>query len=99
MTAVSSAAPGAIAAAARPALSTTARGRVEWAEYGAGPAVLALHGAMGGWDQSLLLARTIAAGGHRFIGLSRPGYLGTPLAAGRSPEEQADLYAAALDVL
>jgi pimeloyl-ACP methyl ester carboxylesterase len=83
----------------RPATVTTPTGPVEYAEYGAGPAVLALHGAMGGWDQSLLLARTLAAGGHRFVGLSRPGYLGTPLAAARSPEEQADLYAAVLDAL
>jgi pimeloyl-ACP methyl ester carboxylesterase len=82
-----------------PTLVATARGPVELAEYGEGPAVLALHGAMGGWDQSLLLPRTIADGGHRFVGLSRPGYLGTPLSAGRSPEEQADLYAAALDAL
>jgi pimeloyl-ACP methyl ester carboxylesterase len=82
-----------------PASVTTSRGPVEYAEYGAGPAVLALHGAMGGWDQSLLLARVLAAGGHRFVGLSRPGYLGTPLAAARSPEEQADLYAAVLDAL
>jgi pimeloyl-ACP methyl ester carboxylesterase len=83
----------------RPAFVTTPRGRVEYAEYGAGPAVLALHGAMGGWDQSLLLARTIAGAGHRYVGPSRPGYLGTPLAAGRTPEEQADLYAAVLDAL
>ncbi|HEY6001478.1 MAG TPA: alpha/beta hydrolase [Anaeromyxobacter sp.] len=83
----------------RPASVMTPRGRVEYAEHGAGPAVLALHGAMGGWDQSLLLARTIAGSGYRFIGLSRPGYLGTPLDAGRSPEEQADLYAAVLDAL
>ena len=89
----------AAAAPPRPALARTPMGPVEYAEYGEGPAVLALHGAMGGWDQSLLLARTLADGGHRFLGLSRPGYLGTPLAAGRSPEEQADLYAAVLDVL
>jgi pimeloyl-ACP methyl ester carboxylesterase len=83
----------------RPSLVSTATGPVEYAEYGAGPAVLALHGAMGGWDQSLLLARTVAGTGHRFIGISRPGYLGTPLAGRRSPEEQADLYAAVLDAL
>lgn len=83
----------------RPRFATTARGAVEYAEYGAGPAVLCLHGAMGGWDQSLLLARTIADGGHRFIGVSRPGYLGTPLPGARSPEDQADLYAAFLDAL
>jgi pimeloyl-ACP methyl ester carboxylesterase len=87
------------AAPPRPAFVTTPMGRVEYAEYGEGPAVLALHGAMGGWDQSLLLARTIAAGGHRFVGISRPGYLGTALAARRSPEQQADLHAAVLDAL
>lgn len=83
----------------RPASVVTPRGPVEYAEYGEGPAVLALHGAMGGWDQALLLARTLGAGGHRFIGLSRPGYLGTALDLARSPEEQADLYAATLDAL
>lgn len=91
--------PEAAAAPPRPVFVTTPRGPVEYAEYGEGPAVLALHGAMGGWDQSLLLARTVAGAGHRFVGLSRPGYLGTPLAAARSPEEQADLYAAVLDAL
>lgn len=34
-----------------------------------------------------------------FISPSRPGYLRTPLAAGASPAEQADLYAALLDAL
>ena len=42
-----------------PTIIKTRRGPVEYAEYGEGPAVLALHGAMGGYDQSLLLARTI----------------------------------------
>jgi hypothetical protein len=71
-------------AGVRPALVATPRGPVEYAEYGEGPAVLALHGAMGGWDQGLLLARTLAAGGHRFVGISRPGYLGNTWAP-RSP--------------
>ncbi|HEX9106417.1 MAG TPA: alpha/beta hydrolase [Longimicrobiales bacterium] len=75
------------------------RGRAEYASCGEGPAVLCLHGAMGGYDQSHLLARTIGEPGYRFISVSRPGYLGTPLASGRSPEEQADLYAALLDEL
>jgi pimeloyl-ACP methyl ester carboxylesterase len=77
----------------------TSRGPVEYVSIGAGPAVLALHGAMGGHDQSLLLARTIGEAGYRYVALSRPGYLGTPLAAGRSPEEQADLYAEVMDAL
>jgi pimeloyl-ACP methyl ester carboxylesterase len=77
----------------------TPRGAVEYVMTGDGPAVLALHGAMGGWDQSLLLARTIAEPGYTIVALSRPGYLGTALATGRAPEEQADLYAETLDAL
>lgn len=84
-----------------PAAATigTARGAVEYATSGEGPALLVLHGVMGGWDQSLLLARTVSFAGFRALAISRPGYLGTPLAAGRTPEEQADLYAATLDAL
>jgi pimeloyl-ACP methyl ester carboxylesterase len=70
---------------------------VELVDVGEGPAVLALHGAMGGWDQSLLLARALIAPGHRVLALSRPGYLGTPLAVGVTPEAQADAYAEVLD--
>jgi pimeloyl-ACP methyl ester carboxylesterase len=47
----------------------------------------------------MILARAVGPNGFRAIALSRPGYLGTPLAAGRSPDEQADLYAATLDAL
>ena len=77
----------------------TARGAVEYVSSGEGPAILALHGAMGGHDQAWFLARTIGEDGYRVIALSRPGYLGTPLAAGRTAEEQADLYAGVLDAL
>jgi pimeloyl-ACP methyl ester carboxylesterase len=77
----------------------TRNGTVEYAEYGDGPAVVALHGAMGGYDQSLLLARTIGDDGFRYIAVSRPGYLGTPLASGKTPEQQADLCAGLLDAL
>jgi pimeloyl-ACP methyl ester carboxylesterase len=82
-----------------PVTIRTARGDVEYAATGEGPTVLALHGVMGGWDQSLLLARTVGLTGFRALAVSRPGYLGTALAAGRSPEEQADLFAATLDAL
>jgi pimeloyl-ACP methyl ester carboxylesterase len=54
---------------------------------------------MGGYDQGLILARTIGAPGYRVVAVSRPGYLGTPLSAGRTPEEQADLCAGLLDAL
>jgi pimeloyl-ACP methyl ester carboxylesterase len=77
----------------------TSRGPVEYLDAGSGEAVLALHGAMGGYDQSYLLAQTIGPSDYRYICLSRPGYLGTPLSAGKTPEEQADLYAEVLDLL
>ena len=38
-----------------PRIVGTQYGRVEYAEFGEGPAIIALHGAMGGYDQSLLL--------------------------------------------
>ena len=77
----------------------TPLGPVEYAEIGDGPAVVALHGAMGGYDQSLILAQTIGNAGYRYIAVSRPGYLGTPIRSGKSPEQQGDLIAALLDAL
>jgi pimeloyl-ACP methyl ester carboxylesterase len=78
----------------------TARGNVDCLISGLGPAVLSLHGSLGGSDQGRLLAR--AALGrlpHQSIALSRPGYLDTPLSLGATPEEQADLCAGVLDAL
>lgn len=78
----------------------TGRGGVECAQSGKGPAVLLFHGAMGGYDQGLLLGRaTAGSSGFRFVAVSRPGYLGTPLELGRAPEQQADLCAGVLDTL
>jgi pimeloyl-ACP methyl ester carboxylesterase len=82
-----------------PVIADTRRGRVEYAEFGEGPAVIALHGAMGGYDQSLILARTAGVEGFRYIAVSRPGYLGTPITSGRTPEDQSDLCAGLLDAL
>lgn len=78
---------------------TTSRGPVEYADTGNGEVILSLHGAMGGYDQAQILARTIGELPYRYLCPSRPGYLGTPLAAGRTPEEQADLYAEFIDLL
>lgn len=77
----------------------TARGAVQFARSGAGPMVLALHGGPGGFDQGLAAAWHLEGGGCEVLALSRPGYLRTPLASGRSPAEQADLCAALLDEL
>jgi len=82
-----------------PRIAQTARGPIEYVDSGSGPVVIAIHGAMGGYDQSDLLARTVGGPGFRFLSVSRPGYLGTPLRGGCAPEDQADLLAALLDTL
>jgi len=69
-------------------IMTTSRGPVEYLDSGTGQVVLSLHGAMGGYDQAEILARTIGESNYRFLSLSRPGYLGTSLSAGRTPEER-----------
>lgn len=78
---------------------TTSRGQIEHLDTGNGEVILSLHGAMGGYDQAYILARTIGPSNYRYLSLSRPGYLGTPLTAGKTPEEQADLYAEVIDLL
>lgn len=77
----------------------TKLGQIECDIRGDGPTLLALHGGMGGYDQSRLLARALLAdpSDHRVISMSRPGYLGTSLEVGRSPEQQADAMAELLD--
>jgi pimeloyl-ACP methyl ester carboxylesterase len=80
-------------------VAQTARGAVEYAVTGTGPAVLVMHGRPGGYDQGLGIARLLKDPQFRFIAVSRPGYLRTPLETGRSPEDQADALAALLDVL
>lgn len=84
-----------------PAFVQTRLGPIECIVAGEGPALLALHGGMGGHDQSWLLAHALLpdCAGHRIVAPSRPGYLGTALAVARTPEEQADAYAGLLDAL
>ncbi len=78
---------------------TTSRGAIEYSELGRGSPVLVLHGMFGGYNQGAVISRSVSVPGNRFIAVSRPGYLRTPLSSGRSLEEQADLYAALLDSL
>jgi len=84
----------------RPRLVETRGGPVEVAVTGNGPAVLAIHGGLGGYDQGLrVAAAALGVSRHTIVAVSRPGYLGTPLAAGTTPHEQADLFADVLDAL
>ena len=91
--------------AARPHASTghrtanTTCGLIEDADMGRGPVIFAVHGAGGGFDQSLDLARAFLGPGFRVIAPSRFGYLRTPLPADASPAAQADGHACLLDVL
>jgi pimeloyl-ACP methyl ester carboxylesterase len=77
----------------------TAAGPVEYATRGQGPPLLCVHGGPGGCDQGLGMGEFFRVNGFSIIAPSRPGYLGTPLASGRTPEEQAGALAALLDAL
>lgn len=79
----------------------TALGPVACIVAGSGPPVLAIHGGMGGVDQSWILAQALFAdpSAFRIIAVARPGYPGTQLSNGATPEQQADLHAALLDAL
>lgn len=77
----------------------TACGPVEYAAAGATPQVLVVHGAGGGFDQGIRLARDFMGDGFRFIAPSRFGYLRTPLPDDATPAAQADAHACLLDAL
>lgn len=87
--------------AVRPRVCDLTDGPLEYVDTGEGDAVLSLHGAMGGYDQALLLAMAGLSdwAGRRILAPSRPGYLGTPIETAKTPETQADLFAALLDRL
>jgi pimeloyl-ACP methyl ester carboxylesterase len=76
----------------------TTRGDVQVAREGQGPPVLVVHGGQG-FDIGLAWCRNLLDGGCEVLAPSRPGYLRTPLESGRTPQDQADLYAAMLDTL
>ena len=80
------------------ALIRTARGPVEVADEGSGPALLVVHGMPGDWRQAATVSEDLADRA-RILRVSRPGYGRTPLRSGRTPAEQADLWAALLDSL
>ena len=78
---------------------STRHGRIEFAQWGSGPAVLVVHGAGGGYDQGHLLATVFGASGYRWISLSRFGYLRSDLPADASTVAQAEAFADLLDAL
>lgn len=80
-------------------LATTSAGVIEYASRGQGQAVLAVHGAGGGYDQGLLIAAGFLGDGFKVIAPSRFGYLRTPMPKDASPAAQADAHAALLDTL
>ena len=80
-------------------LLNTPAGLMEYADVGIGMPVLVIHGAGGGFDQGLELARPLITSGFRVIAPSRFGYLRTPLPEDASPMAQADAYAFLLDTL
>jgi pimeloyl-ACP methyl ester carboxylesterase len=66
---------------------------------GEGPAVLSVHGVLGGYDQGLVASKPLVEAGFKVIAVSRFGYLRTPPAPTMTPEVQADQFAALLDEL
>jgi pimeloyl-ACP methyl ester carboxylesterase len=85
---------------AQPRLIDTRGGPVECVVTGEGPALLSIHGGIGGYDQGLrVAAAALGAARRTVVAVSRPGYLGTPLSAGGDPASQADLFADILDAL
>lgn len=73
-------------------------GDMEYAEAGAGPPVLMVHGTGGGFDQGLDFAELLAAR-WRVIAPSRFGYLRSAFPDDASSENQADAFADLLDRL
>lgn len=82
------------------AVIETAKGPVEYSVNGSnGPFVSVMHGGPGGYDQAGALFGDLLGKGFRVLSWSRPGYIRTPLDAGRTFEEQAEVFAALLDAL
>lgn len=74
-------------------------GPIEYAVAGDGPPVLVVHGAGGGYDQSMDASKALIQSGFRVIAMSRFGYLRTPIPADASAAAQADAHACLIDAL
>jgi pimeloyl-ACP methyl ester carboxylesterase len=80
-------------------LIETRHGPIEYTTWGEGPPVLVVHGAGGGYDQGLAIARAYGGEGFHWVSPSRFGYLRTPLPADASTAAQAEAFADLLDAL
>jgi pimeloyl-ACP methyl ester carboxylesterase len=80
-------------------LAATRHGLIEYTTWGEGPAVLVVHGAGGGYDQGISIARAYGGAGFHWISPSRFGYLRTPLPSDASTAAQAEAFADLLDTL
>lgn len=80
-------------------LVETPAGTVEYARGGDGLPVLVLHGAGGGFDNGMLLARVVLGEGFHWIAPSRFGYLRSTFREGATFDDQAHAYAHLLDSL
>jgi len=74
-------------------------GDIEFAQGGAGPAVLVIHGSGGGFDQGQLIARAVLGDNVHWVAPSRFGYLRSTLPEGGTFDEQAQAYVHLLDHL
>ena len=61
--------------------------------------MLVVHGARGGFDQSVELAQPIAKRDFRVVAMSRFGYLRTVMPVDASPAAQADAHLGLMDAL
>jgi pimeloyl-ACP methyl ester carboxylesterase len=77
----------------------TACDPIEYKRIGSGYPILAVHGAMGGFDQGLWLAQAFNLSKHQVISISRFGYLRSPLPTSATLDMQADAFASLLDTL
>lgn len=77
----------------------TRYGPIEYTVWGAGPPILVIHGAGGGYDQGRLIPDHFARDGYRWISVSRFGYLRSARPTDPSTAAQAEAFADLLDAL
>src|SRR5512138_3124745 len=74
-------------------------GPIEYLRMGEGYPVLVVHGALGGFDQGLWLARSFNISNYQVIAVSRFGHLRSPVPSDATLDTQADAFACLLNSL